>query len=213
MRISTTPCLRAAVARLERRRRRRLRRRGLVWRPGGHCLRTLFAVLLVLATPALALAHERPPQRALTLQIDGQGLAALWQVELGGPEAALLRGMHDSDRDGALDESERGRLAGVVLARMLTDVNVSTDGEPVRYQKLDAVLTDITPSGILKVVGLGALAPTPSRDCTLRVAPTRGPLEVVVQALDDWQTDISRAAKVLAAGKAMEVMLHKRELR
>lgn len=174
-------------------------------RPGAVRVLGLCVVAATVALPDRAQAHQQVPQRAVTLQMDDKGLAAFWQVEIGGSEAALLRGMHDVDRDGELSSAEGERLAGVVLARMVSDVKWSVEGEPLPYSSLRASLAEYTTTGRIKVLGLGVL-PFPSGQAwTLDVLSTRGPLEIVVQGRDGWRTDTQPKPRQIAAGKVLTV--------
>jgi hypothetical protein len=167
--------------------------------------------LLFAALPAAA--HEAVPQRGLVVQVDDEGVAALWSTTVAGPVAELMRRVHDRDADGRLSDTEATRLASGLVAKATRGVEIAVDGVRPAPVGAEARLAQTSPS--LVAVGLVALngpdTAAVRHRLAVRVRAGSGPIRVQVQALGGWRLAQRAAPAVteLAPGGRLEIWIER----
>lgn len=167
--------------------------------------------LLLAATAAEA--HEAVPQRGLVVQVDDEGVAALWSITVRGPVAELMRRLNDSDADGRLNDAEATRLASALVGKATRGVEITVDGVRPVAVGADARIAQATPS--LVAIGLVTLkepdAVAASHRLAVRVRTGSGPIRVHVQCLGGWRLaqQAVPVVKELAPGDRLELWLER----
>lgn len=143
----------------------------------------LFFAMTANAVPAFA--HRPRPVCEMVVQLDGQGVAALWRVEVSGREAELLTALHDVDRNGRLGESEARAAAAAVFSKTLGRVELRWNNAPLAFVHFEARLEQAGQA--LAAVGLAELSrPAPDASGTLSVLVQGGECALDVHALAPW---------------------------
>ncbi len=174
----------------------------------------VFFAVLASATPARA--HRSRPTREMVVQVDRDGVAALWRVELTGSEAARVVAFYDVDRNGRLIGAEDRAAAAFVLGKALKRVELRWNAAPLLLARVEARLE--ASGETLVAVGLvELLRPAADHAGTLSVRVDGGDTTVDVQAVAPWLLakvgrgglrDDGRALAaplVMAAGERLDV--------
>jgi hypothetical protein len=117
------------------------------------------------------------------IQVDAQGVVALWRFRLTGMPALMLVATHDLDHDGQFSPAERKRLAMVMLMKAVSGVQVLWNGTVLAAQSVEPEIADISENA-LEMLALVRFAPVvipPGGMLDITVAPTSGDLGVDVQ--------------------------------
>jgi hypothetical protein len=152
---------------------------------------TAAALAFLCVLPQSAFAHEQDVQRTLFIQIDDQGLVALWGARSTGKQVQLQGKMVDIDRNGKLSEPEKKLLAVSLLQKGMAGVTVVYAGQTLtKPKKFETKIKD-TPAGADFVEALGMASyealssEKESLAIELTVAEGYGPVTVQIQALGE----------------------------
>ncbi|MEE8409965.1 MAG: hypothetical protein V3T05_10185 [Myxococcota bacterium] len=172
----------------------------------------VLSVLVAVAAVSLpAGAHRSSPQRAVVVQVDDLGAAALWHMQIKGARAAVLRRLHDRDGDGLLGERESLGVALTLLAKAVAGVEIAWDGEPVKPIDLDPRIEEDGAS--LRAFGLTTLRLPESggrvatHRLSVRVAPGHGPLQLRLQTLGAWRVVAAAGLRVAADRRGLAELI------
>ena len=154
----------------------------------------LVAVLLGATGMSMPVAaHTYKPERELTIQLDDQGEAALWELSMGGPQAAVLFAAGDLDHNGELSEGERTVLAVSMLTKAVGGVSLTWDGEALTrahlQPRLDGAGRVLTARGLTELKLEGQSVRCGAHVLRIRLEPRAALLGVDVRALGGWRVD------------------------
>lgn len=169
---------------------------------------TASSVIILLLTAVPAGAHKPEPQRDLVVQVDDEGVAALWSMTVEGPMAELMWRVYDRDADGRLTDVEATGVALALVAKAARGVEIALDDVRLEAGAVDARLVRTGPSlvGVALVTLKQSDNPANRRRLTVRIANGTGPLRLRVQCLGRWRLAHEDEAVVarLAPGDRLE---------
>ncbi len=167
----------------------------------------LVYVGVLLAHPVMLHAHRNAPKASVILQVDPQGLAALWTVQLRGPVVEVLRRSHDNDGNGTLDDAEREILSAQLGSRAVASLEIY-DERNATVRILPTLVqadTTLSPSGkALKALLLSTLTdgtPIPGTVLTLK---SHNDISVTLQGHQGWEMMVLHEGPKLAASQNTE---------
>lgn len=150
--------------------------------------------------PTIGRAHDIRPERDMVIQLDGQGGAILWRVQMTGWRADVMGAVHDVDRDRQLTHFEEQRLAAALLQKGMHGVTVWVDGASLADRSMGVPPLQITMDKSAmangQLIALGLLddliplyAPLQSSRHHLRVLVRKdtGPVALWVQRDVPWR--------------------------
>ena len=148
-------------------------------------------LILLLGSGFPAQAHNKDVQRTLFVQVDDQGLVALWAARSSGKQVQLQGKMVDIDRNGSLGPGERKLLAASLLQKGMAGITLDYAGKRLeKPNKFETRLKEVpVGSDFVEALGMASYdargADKESLAVELTVAKGYGPVTIQVQALGE----------------------------
>jgi hypothetical protein len=104
---------------------------------------------------ATAMAHDKDVERTLFIQVDDEGLVALWSARSSGQRVELQGKMVDVDRNGKLSDGEQKLLAASLLQKGTAGIHIDYAGQRLTQPKKFEIRLKETPAGAKFVEAMG----------------------------------------------------------
>jgi hypothetical protein len=153
--------------------------------------RVVLAALACWLGAATAMAHDKDVERTLFIQVDDEGLVALWAVRGSGQRVELQGKMVDMNRDGKLSDGEKKLLAASMLQKGTAGITIDYAGlRLTQPAKFESKLKETPPGAkFIEAAGMASYAARGADKDSLAVEITvqegYGPVTVQVQALGE----------------------------
>ena len=145
--------------------------------------------LAVLGTAQIGNAHNKDVERTLFVQVDDQGLVALWAARSSVKKVQLQGQMVDLDRNGKLSPAEKKLLAASLLQKGMAGVTLDYAGKRLeKPNKIETRLKEVpVGSDFVEALGMASYdaqgTDKESLAVEIRIAKGYGPLTIQFQAL------------------------------
>ena len=172
----------------------------------------LSLVLVVTLPLGQAWAHQRKPTRAMLLQWDSQGTAAVLQYKAVGKEAALYTLAHDLNRDGQMGPQEKRLMGLAALGKGVAGLRLKERAAPLKLDPLAASVRVVEATS--ERVEVHALWEWPRQraegvgQLEAHVAAGYGAVGLTLQALDQWRLIKGEAGALSGDGRGLAKPVH-----